>query len=130
MRFVRIGMAAVAAGSWLIALPAGAESLIAMTDMVAPEAPGAHVMTFYVELAPGEEVPMHSHGGTGVVVVVEGSLKVRDLDGTEHDFKAGDNFSEPSGAVHSAVITSSEPAKLIWTIVLPDGAELQTDYKG
>jgi quercetin dioxygenase-like cupin family protein len=110
--------------------PAVAEEIIGSTDFVTPDAPGTHVMTFIVGLAPGEEIKMHSHGGTGMVLVLEGEAVVTELDGTSNTYKAGDTFMENVGNVHGAVVSDAGPARVLWTIVLPDGMELETPYSG
>jgi quercetin dioxygenase-like cupin family protein len=107
-----------------------AEDMVGMTDLVSPDAPGTHIMTFIVDMNAGEAIPMHSHSGESIVFVLQGSGVVTRLDGSTATFSAGDTFSEPAGDVHSAVISDDGPARLIWTIVLPDGAELETPYSG
>jgi quercetin dioxygenase-like cupin family protein len=107
-----------------------AEELIGATDFVTPDAPGTHVMTFVVGLAPGEEIKMHSHGGTGIILVLEGEAVLTELDGTAKTLKAGDTFMENAGDVHGAVVSNAGPARVLWTIVLPDGMELETPYSG
>lgn len=114
----------------LTAYPVLAEEMVGMTDFVSPDAPGTHVMTFVVDLKAGEDVPMHSHGGDGVVMVLQGEAVVTGLDGTTATYKTGDTFAEPAGEVHGARVSDSGPARVIWTIVLPDGKELETPYSG
>ncbi|SPH18431.1 hypothetical protein DEA8626_01969 [Defluviimonas aquaemixtae] len=106
---------------------AGSEpKMLATGDFVSPDAPGVHVMTFLAEFEAGASIPLHHHGGASQVLLLEGDVDVTGADGTTVSFHPGDKMDEPAGWVHSGVVTSSEPAKLIWTIVLPDGAELET----
>ena len=107
-----------------------AEDMLGMTDFVTADAPGTHIMTFIVGLAPGEEIKMHSHDGTGMVLMLEGELMVTELNGAPKTYKAGDTFMENAGNVHGAVVTDAGPARVLWTIVLPDGKELETPYSG
>lgn len=122
-------LALSSAGTFLAAAPVGAADepkMLATGDFTSPDAPGVHVMTFLAEFDVGATIPAHSHGGTSQVLMLEGSLEVTQADGTRTTFKAGDKFDEAKDAVHSAVVVGDAPARLIWTIVLPDGAELET----
>lgn len=107
-----------------------AETMLGSTDMVTAIAPGVHVMTFYVSAQPGEEFPMHSHGGDGIVLVTKGGVTLNFPNGESRELAAGDTFEEKAGEVHGAKVTGDGAAEFIWTIVLPDGAELETPYEG
>lgn len=110
---------------------AGTEPMMLATgDFASPDAPGVRVMTFLAEFAAGATIPPHHHGGVSQVLLLEGDLEITDADGTKMTYRAGDKFDEAEGAVHSGLVTSSVPARLIWTIVLPDGAELETADAG
>ena len=101
--------------------------MLATGEFASPEAPNAKVMTFVVEFAPGAVIPKHSHGGTGQVLVLEGDIALAHLDGTKATYHKGDVFVEEAGDVHEGTIGDA-PAQLVWTIVLPEGAELETAY--
>ena len=100
--------------------------MLAAGDLVAPDAPGVHVLTFLIEFAPGAKVPTHSHGGAGQVLMISGSLDLTRADGTTTTYNAGDTIDEPKDDVHSGVISGTGPATMVWTLVLPDGAEMET----
>ncbi len=131
--FVKSALTPVLSGAVLamsLASVASAEEMLGTTDMITSSAPGAHVMTFYVSANPGEEFPLHSHGGDGIVLMVKGQGLITYPDGRTLEFKAGDVFEEKAGEVHGARITGDGPAEFIWTTVLPDGAELEIPYSG
>lgn len=119
---------AMAGSVLLLSSAASAETLLGQTDMVTAAAPDAHVMTFYISAEPGEEFPFHSHGGDGIVYVVKGNAAITYPDGHSVDMKAGDVFEERIGEVHGAKIAGDGPVEFIWTIVLPNGAELEIPH--
>jgi len=106
------------------------QELGGMTDLVSPDAPGTHIMTFIADLKAGEEFPPHFHGGEGIVFVMQGSLAVIGLDGTMTTYSAGETFAEPAGVVLGAKVSDDGPSRVVWTIVLPDGADLETPCSG
>ena len=112
------------------ALPAFAEEVVGMTDLVAPEAPGTHVFTFIIVAQPGEEFAQHSHGGTGMVLMLEGEATITWPNGDSLVIKVGDMFTEMAGDVHGAKVSDAGPAKFLWTLVLPDGAEMEIPFSG
>lgn len=102
---------------------------IASGDFTTPAAPDAHVLTFFAEFAPGAHIPKHSHGAASQVLFVSGDAELTKEDGTVLSVHAGDVVNEDKDEIHSGVVTSSEPLRLIWTIVLPDGVELETAHE-
>lgn len=77
------------------------------------------------EFEPGSQTPSHSHGGDGQVSVTRGELVVR-VDEDEKRYHAGDGFAEKAGATIQVANTSDEPAQMVVTFVLPEGATLTT----
>jgi len=125
-RHVAIAAASFLAASSLTGLAWAADpfTIQAKSDLVAPEAPGAHVLTFYIDVAPGGVIPYHHHEGRSVVLIVDGVLNVSHKDGSSASFGAGQTFVEEIGDVHTAAASADGPVHLVWTIVLPDGAQL------
>jgi len=99
-------------------------AITAMSDFVAPEAPGSHVQTYVIDVIPGGVIPLHHHLGTSIVLVLDGTLDVTHKTGGSASYGPGQTFIEPVGDVHTAAATADGPVKLVWTIVLPDGQPL------
>ncbi len=81
------------------------------------------VVQALVELAPGEVVPAHSHGGRGYVTVLEGAV-VHHESGHMDAFGPGGMWVEEPGVVGYVEVVSDEPARLMVTFMLPLGAPL------
>jgi quercetin dioxygenase-like cupin family protein len=90
--------------------------------------PPAHFDTInlVLDFAPGAWTPMHTHGGQGIVTVLEGELTHRPHGGEEQTFVAGESFTETPGHVHAAGNDTDATARVLFTILLPKGAELTT----
>jgi len=114
----------VASGFTGLAWAADPFTIQAQSDLVVPEAPGTHILTFYVDVVPGGVIPFHHHGGRSIVVIVDGVLNVTHKDGSTGSYGAGQTFIEEVGDVHTASASADGPVHLVWTIVLPDGADL------
>jgi quercetin dioxygenase-like cupin family protein len=84
------------------------------------------VMNLALEFPAGAATPLHTHGGQGIVTVLEGTLVHRPEGGQVQTLAAGDSFIETPGHAHTAANESGEPARVIFTILLPEGAELTT----
>ena len=78
-----------------------------------------------VDFAPGAWTSTHSHGGLGLITVLEGEVTLRQ-EGNEKTYKAGENWIEQAGAVHQAGNTTPAQASLAAAFLLPKGAELTT----
>ena len=80
-------------------------------------------MTYVIDIAPGAAFPLHSHPGRSEVLILQGSLTQHPADGVTKVYHAGDSFMEEPGAVHSVSNDGSEPVRLVWTLLLPEGAQ-------
>ena len=78
-----------------------------------------------LDFAPGAWTRPHSHGGQGLITVLEGEITLRQ-EGTEKVYKAGESWAEQPGAVHQAGNAGDEPAKLAALFLLPKDAQLTT----
>jgi len=89
-----------------------------------PQGLGAfQAMTFVLDVAPGAAFPLHSHPGRSEVLILQGALTQHPADGPAKVYHAGDSFMEEPGAVHSVSNDGSEPVRLVWTLLLPEGAQ-------
>ena len=86
-------------------------------------------MTFVVDLAPGVSVPLHSHPGRSQLLLLDGEVTVQDPGGKETVHRKGDVWMEEVNEVLGGRNSGKETARLVWTILLPEGAELEVPYK-
>ena len=84
------------------------------------------LVNLVLDFAPGAWTPMHSHGGHGMVTVLEGEVVHRPEHGEEQRVAAGKSFQESPGNAHSAGNMSGSKARVIFSVLLPKGAELTT----
>lgn len=83
-----------------------------------------------VDFPPGTWTPAHTHGGMLLVTVLKGEQTVRDDQGVEKIYKAGESFTETPGEyleignAGQALVTVSAAA------LLPKGATLSTTKEG
>ena len=86
-------------------------------------------MTFVVDVAPGVTVPLHSHPGRGQVLLINGEMTIEELNGPKTVYHGGGVWIEEVDNVHGGSNTGKETARLVWTILVPEGAELEVPYK-
>jgi quercetin dioxygenase-like cupin family protein len=79
-----------------------------------------------LDFAPGASTPLHSHGGQGIVTVLEGELIHQPEGGEKRRLLAGESFLETPGHAHIAANESGANARVLFTALLPKGAELTT----
>ncbi len=88
------------------------------------------VVQLIVDFPPGTWTPAHTHGGMLLVTVLQGEQTVRDEQGVEKIYKAGESFTETPGEyleignAGQALVTVSAVA------LLPKGANLSTTKAG
>ncbi len=82
------------------------------------------VVHLVLDFAPGAWTPLHTHGGQGIVTVLEGTM-TRRAEGSEQDYRPGESWIEP-GVVHQAGNAATAPASVMVTFLLPQGAPLTT----
>jgi quercetin dioxygenase-like cupin family protein len=104
-------------------LPPGPEAIYRSAFDVTDPATEFQVITLVLEFAPGAWTPMHTHGGLGRVTVIEGTVTRRSLAGEEHSYGPGDGWLE-DGEVEAAGNDTQEVARVIFTLMLPEGAEV------
>ncbi len=76
--------------------------------------------------APGSQTLKHTHGGPGVITVIQGQITLS-RDGVEMTYSAGDSFTETPGQQLQAFNRGTTPLIVVATFVLPDGAQLTTN---
>ena len=84
------------------------------------------LVNLVLDFAPGASTPLHSQGGQGMVTVLEGEVVHRPDGGAERRVVAGESFMETPGHAHTAGNTSGAKARILFTVLLPKGAELTT----
>ena len=80
------------------------------------------------DFPPGAGFPTHFHGGQALAVVLSGEITLREK-GSERVIKAGGNFTETPGAIHSAANAGSTTARVAVSMLVPKGAEPTTIIK-
>jgi quercetin dioxygenase-like cupin family protein len=82
------------------------------------------------DFAPGAWTPSHTHGGMLAVMVMNGELTVRDEQGAEQKYKAGEVFIEAPGAYLEIGNAGESVASVATAALLPTGAKLTTVKEG
>jgi quercetin dioxygenase-like cupin family protein len=112
--------ALVALGLVFCASAALAQDAIVRKPMQKSEFPGdlfaSHLML--ITVAPGGVVARHTHPGIEMGYVQEGEASMLIEGQPEFTIKAGDSYSIPAGAVHSAKNIGTVPMKIIGTFVV------------
>ena len=86
--------------------------------------PGREVLQARVDFAPGSSFPRHKHPGEEIIYVIEGTLEYELPDKGWVTLKKGDVLFVPTGGVHAARNTGTEPAAELATYVLEKGKPL------
>jgi quercetin dioxygenase-like cupin family protein len=84
------------------------------------------LINLILEFAPGAATPAHTHGGPGIVTVIEGEITFGMEGKPDHVAKPGDFYLDLPGAVHTAANKTSAPARVSYLVALPKGAALTT----
>lgn len=105
-----------------------------MQGLVTPSQGASEVMVWRTRVAPGGGPPVHKHDREEVVVIVSGTGRVIEEDGSEHAFGPGDTITAPPGLVHE--LRADEGVAVEWIACMPagtktlrpDGTELTTPW--
>ena len=73
---------------------------------------GEHLMLSFLELAPGCEIPEHSHPHEQGGLVLSGELRFR-IGSEERVAGPGDAFLIPPNVVHWGIVEGEEPARVL-----------------
>ncbi len=127
MKFRTIITATCAALVFAMAGPASAhegeaETVMKNFEAAIPNIPGKSLIAVEVEYAPGAASPSHTHAKSAFIYayVISGAIESKVNDGETRIYRAGENWSEAPGAIHSISRNASktEPAKLLAVFVL------------
>lgn len=93
-----------------------------------PHVPGKSITTVRVEFPPNAYSPKHVHAGSVTVYVLEGTIRSQLGGGPVEEFRPGQSFFEPPGAIHlfAENPSLSQPAAILATFVADDCAVLTT----
>lgn len=99
-----------------------------------PNVPGKSIKGVLVEYGPGGSSPAHTHSKSAFIyaTVLEGAIRSSVNNEPAVTYRAGQNFSEMPGDLHSVSENASktEPAKLLAVFVVDtDEKELTTPYQ-
>jgi quercetin dioxygenase-like cupin family protein len=105
-----------------------------MQGLATPSRGATEVMVWRTRVAPGGGPPEHRHDHEEVVVIVSGTGRVIEADGSEHAFAPGDAIHAPAGLVHE--LLADEGVAVEWIACMPvgtktfrpDGTELVTPW--
>ena len=105
-----------------------------MSGLATPTRGAAEVMVWRTVVAPGGGPPPHSHDHEEICVVLRGTGVVREQDGPEERFAAGDVIVAPARTVHE--VRADEGVECEWIAALPagtktfrpDGSELEIPW--
>jgi quercetin dioxygenase-like cupin family protein len=92
---------------------------------IAIQAGGYDLLSIIFDFPPGAGVPNHFHGGHALVTVLSGEITLREK-GAERIIKAGGNWTENPGDIHSAVNAGGTTARVAVSMLVPKGAEPTT----
>ena len=100
--------------------------VVARHQLEVTNAPGQFDLVQLVQVfAPGARTPLHSHGGQGLVTVLEGEI-TQAVGGTETRYKAGESFVEHANEAMQVSNNGNVLGVMVVTFVLPKGAPLTT----
>jgi quercetin dioxygenase-like cupin family protein len=86
------------------------------------------MQTVIADFPQGVGVPNHMHGGYVLVTVLSGEMTLKEK-GSEKIIRAGENWTENPGDVHSVVNAGTATARVVINMLLPKGAEPTTIIK-
>jgi quercetin dioxygenase-like cupin family protein len=92
-------------------------------------APGYEAIMIRTEVPVGGREGRHTHPGTFVGLVEQGTFQV-DYEGVPSTiYKAGESFFVDAGKIHEGINVGDVPVKVLLTIVVENGATLVTPAK-
>lgn len=105
------------AGSAEAARPATSSKVLSCEPL--PHVPGKSVTTLLVDFPPMAYSPAHRHPGSVTAVILEGTIRSQIAGTPPGDYRAGETFFEPPGALHLFAENPdpARPAKLVAVFV-------------
>jgi len=110
-----------------VAAPPAAAPPIAVLGSVAALAGEFELVQVVFDFAPGAWTPVHEHGGSGLVTVLDGEITTRH-DKAEKTFKVGESWAEEPGEVIATGNLGTVNARMSALFLLPKGAKLTTPH--
>ncbi len=102
----------------------------AVPSPVAELAGEFELVQLVVDFPPGTWTPLHTHGGMLLVTVLNGEQTVRDEQGNETIYKAGESFTETPGTYLEIGNAGQELVTVSTAALLPKGAALSMTKEG
>ena len=103
-----------------------APSVVNKTSLpITLQAGGYDLVSIMFDFPPGSGFPNHFHGGHALATVLSGEITLREK-GIEKVIKAGGNWTENPGDIHSAVNAGNTTARVAVSMIVPKGAEPTT----
>jgi quercetin dioxygenase-like cupin family protein len=91
--------------------------------------PGYEAIMIRTEVPVGGREGRHTHPGTFVGLVEQGTFQV-DYEGVPSAiYKAGDSFFVDAGKIHEGINAGDVPVKVLLTLIVENGATLVTPVK-
>jgi quercetin dioxygenase-like cupin family protein len=91
--------------------------------------PGYEAIMIRTEVPVGGREGRHTHPGTFVGLVEQGTFRV-DYEGVPSAiYKAGDSFFVDAGKIHEGINAGDVPVKVLLTLIVENGATLVTPVK-
>jgi quercetin dioxygenase-like cupin family protein len=103
--------------------PAVVRTVVTRADAAAP---GKEAVIVRVEFPASATTGKHTHFGEEVSYVTDGEGELTIAGQPTRKIKVGDGFIVPSGAVHEAKNTGTQPLKLVAVFVVEKGKPLST----
>jgi quercetin dioxygenase-like cupin family protein len=85
-----------------------------------------NIVQLVLEFQPNAAVPLHRHGGSGYISILEGELMLI-ADGVETIYRAGDDFVETPAGEYEGGNPTGEPMLLMVSYLVPVGVETTTN---
>ena len=84
------------------------------------------LINLILDFAPGAATPMHTHGGPGIVTVLDGEMAFGVEGKPDQVLKASGVYLDLPGTHHTAANKSPNAARVSYFVLLPKGATLTT----
>lgn len=111
-------------------VPAAAPAAPVVLGPAAELAGEFELVQLIVDFPLGTWTPAHTHGGTLLVTVLKGEQTVRDAQGNEKIYKAGEAFTETPGEYLEIGNVGQDLVTVSAVALLPKGAKLSTTKEG
>ena len=121
-----VSLLSIATASAPLAQSAGVKRTVLMRRPTT--VPGYEVVMLEAEIPAGAREGRHTHPGTLVARVVQGTVTL-DYEGKTTAYKAGESFFVDAGKIHEGITNGGDTAKILATLVVKNGEALTTQAK-